>query len=108
MQARYLVDHDPGLSPAALGLLACCGIGSYAAFRLSNSQKDQFRRDPAHPSVRHLKVMEYVTPEKFAHWEKMGNKMGFLYTASGPLVRSSYKAGEFFIKNIVDKRKQTS
>lgn len=37
---------------------------------------------------------EYVTPEKFAHWEKVGNDMGFIYTASGPLVRSSYKAGE--------------
>lgn len=37
---------------------------------------------------------EYVTPEKFAHWEKVGNEMGFVYTASGPLVRSSYKAGE--------------
>ena len=56
------------------------------------------------PTKRHLKVKEYVTPEKFAHWEKMGNEMGFLYTASGPLVRSSYKAGEFFIKNIVEKR----
>lgn len=56
------------------------------------------------PTKRHLKVVEYVTPEKFAHWEQMGKKMGFLYTASGPLVRSSYKAGEFFIKNIVEKR----
>lgn len=41
-----------------------------------------------------IKVEEYVTPERFAHWEKMGNDMGFVYTASGPLVRSSYKAGE--------------
>jgi lipoic acid synthetase len=56
------------------------------------------------PTKRHLKVKEYVTPEKFAHWEKIGAEMGFLYTASGPLVRSSYKAGEFFIKNIVEKR----
>lgn len=32
--------------------------------------------------------------------------MGFLYTASGPLVRSSYKAGEFFIANILNKRKK--
>ncbi|KAI4875701.1 hypothetical protein NFI96_023364, partial [Prochilodus magdalenae] len=46
------------------------------------------------PTKRHLKVEEYVTPETFAHWEKMGQEMGFLYTASGPLVRSSYKAGE--------------
>merc|ERR1712179_659735 len=57
------------------------------------------------PTKRHLKVVEYVTPEKFAHWEEVGKKMGFLYTASGPLVRSSYKAGEFFIKNIVHARK---
>uniref|UniRef100_A0A8D0A0Z7 Lipoyl synthase, mitochondrial n=1 Tax=Sander lucioperca TaxID=283035 RepID=A0A8D0A0Z7_SANLU len=46
------------------------------------------------PTKRHLKVEEYVTPERFAHWEKVGNDMGFMYTASGPLVRSSYKAGE--------------
>lgn len=57
------------------------------------------------PTKRHLKVEEYVTPEKFAHWEKVGNDMGFVYTASGPLVRSSYKAGEFFLKNLLDKRK---
>jgi lipoic acid synthetase len=55
-----------------------------------------------------LRVEEYVTPEKFAHWEAVGNEVGFLYTASGPLVRSSYKAGEFFIKNILEKRRSTS
>ncbi|CAM4494946.1 unnamed protein product [Leuciscus chuanchicus] len=57
------------------------------------------------PTKRHLKVDEYVTPEKFAHWEKVGQEMGFVYTASGPLVRSSYKAGEFFLKNLLEKRK---
>ena len=31
--------------------------------------------------------------------------MGFLYCASGPLVRSSYKAGEAFIENVIKKRK---
>jgi len=56
------------------------------------------------PTKRHLKVKEYVTPEKFAYWEKVGNDLGFLYTASGPLVRSSHKAGEFFIQNIVKKK----
>ncbi|KAM9331125.1 lipoyl synthase, mitochondrial [Gastrophryne carolinensis] len=58
------------------------------------------------PTKRHLKVEEYVTPEKFKHWEQEGNKLGFLYTASGPLVRSSYKAGEFFLKNLIEKRKK--
>jgi lipoyl synthase len=56
------------------------------------------------PTTKHLKVIEYVTPEKFKHWEEMGNKLGFLYTASGPLVRSSYKAGEFFITSILKNR----
>lgn len=58
------------------------------------------------PTKRHLKVVEYVTPEKYFSWEQKGKELGFLYTASGPLVRSSYKAGEFFIKNIVEKKKQ--
>ena len=58
------------------------------------------------PTRRHMKVAEYVSPEKFNHWAKVGEEMGFLYTASGPLVRSSYKAGEFFIKNILEKRRQ--
>ncbi|XP_055629135.1 lipoyl synthase, mitochondrial [Toxorhynchites rutilus septentrionalis] len=56
------------------------------------------------PTKRHLKVIEYVTPEKFKHWEERGNELGFLYTASGPLVRSSYKAGEFFITSILKNR----
>lgn len=57
------------------------------------------------PTKRHLKVTEFVTPEKFNYWKEVGDKLGFLYTASGPLVRSSYKAGEYFIANIV-KQKQ--
>ncbi|XP_053994151.1 lipoyl synthase, mitochondrial [Hylaeus anthracinus] len=57
------------------------------------------------PTKRHLKVIEYVTPEKFKKWENVGNEMGFLYTASGPLVRSSYKAGEFFLTNILKKHR---
>lgn len=57
------------------------------------------------PTKRHLKVVEYVTPTKYKHWETIGNNMGFLYVASGPLVRSSYKAGEFFIASILKNRK---
>lgn len=45
-----------------------------------------------------------MTPEKFKFWETVGNKLGFLYTASGPLVRSSYKAGEFFLKTVLRER----
>lgn len=45
--------------------------------------------------ILYIKVEEYVTPEKFKYWEKVGNELGFHYTASGPLVRSSYKASKF-------------
>lgn len=58
------------------------------------------------PTTKHLKVIEYVEPSKFKHWEDKGNELGFLYTASGPLVRSSYKAGEFFITSILKNRKK--
>ena len=45
----------------------------------------------------YFQVVEYITPEKFQHWEKVGEDLGFAYTASGPLVRSSYKAGKLFV-----------
>ncbi|XP_058804515.1 lipoyl synthase, mitochondrial [Phymastichus coffea] len=57
------------------------------------------------PTKRHLKVIEYITPEKFKSWEKVGEELGFLYTASGPLVRSSYKAGEYFLTNILKEKR---
>lgn len=52
------------------------------------------------PTPRHLKVIEYITPEKFQYWQNVAEDMGFLYVASGPLVRSSYRAGEFFLKGL--------
>ncbi len=53
------------------------------------------------PSEKHLAVEEFVRPEVFAELEQQGLSMGFRFVASGPLVRSSYKAGEFFVKNWV-------
>lgn len=58
------------------------------------------------PTARHLKVEHYVTPEKFQEWQKTAEELGFLYVASGPLVRSSYRAGEFFMKGMIEKRKK--
>lgn len=55
------------------------------------------------PTKRHLKVEEYITPAKFEEWKKIAESMGFLYVASGPLVRSSYRAGEFFMKGLIEK-----
>lgn len=57
------------------------------------------------PTKRHMAVHEYVTPNVFEMWRQRALDMGFLYCASGPLVRSSYKAGEAFIENVLKKRK---
>ena len=53
------------------------------------------------PTRRHLPVKNYVTPEEFDKWQVKAESMGFKYVASGPLVRSSYKAGEYFLKNLL-------
>jgi lipoic acid synthetase len=53
------------------------------------------------PSGWHLAVEEYVAPEAFARLKRIGEEMGFAFVASGPLVRSSYRAGELFIRNLL-------
>nr|CCA20116.1 lipoic acid synthetase putative [Albugo laibachii Nc14] len=55
------------------------------------------------PSVKHLPVKEYITPQQFEEWQEIAEGMGFLYVASGPLVRSSYKAGEFFMTKLLQR-----
>lgn len=57
------------------------------------------------PTKKHLDVVEFITPEQFQAWEQRGLELGFKYVASGPLVRSSYKAGEFFIREYLMKRR---
>ena len=53
------------------------------------------------PSKDHYPIYEYIKPELFKYYEKLALKLGFKFAASGPFVRSSYKAGELFIKNIL-------
>ena len=43
------------------------------------------------PTKRHMKVERYVEPAEFDRWKEVAEDLGFLYVASGPLVRSSYK-----------------
>ncbi|KZZ96905.1 lipoic acid synthetase [Ascosphaera apis ARSEF 7405] len=57
------------------------------------------------PTKRHMAVTEYIHPKVFDAWKQRALDMGFLYCASGPLVRSSYKAGEAFIENVLKKRR---
>ena len=58
------------------------------------------------PTKRHMKVEEYITPAAFDMWRERALELGFLYCASGPLVRSSYKAGESFIENVLKQRRK--
>ena len=53
------------------------------------------------PSSWHLAVSEYVAPETFNKLRIAGEQLGFKYVAAGPFVRSSYRAGEFFVKNVL-------
>ena len=50
------------------------------------------------PSRSHLEVTEYVHPDAFETWRRVAEEeLGFRYCASGPMVRSSYRAGELFV-----------
>lgn len=60
------------------------------------------------PTKKHLPVTEFVTPEQFDRYRDIGLELGFHYVASGPLVRSSYKAGEYFIREFVQKKQAAS
>ena len=50
------------------------------------------------PSKSHLDVVDYIHPDAFDTWQAVAeDELGFLYCASGPMVRSSYRAGELFV-----------
>ena len=56
------------------------------------------------PSAWHLPVQEWVSPERFAGYREKGLAFGFRYVAAGPLVRSSYRAGELFLRGEIASR----
>jgi lipoic acid synthetase len=56
------------------------------------------------PSAWHLPVAEFVEPERFAGYRETGLALGFRYVASGPLVRSSYRAAELFLRGELEAR----
>ncbi len=49
------------------------------------------------PTARHHPVVRYAPPAEFADLEHEARRMGFDFVASGPLVRSSYRAAELFV-----------
>jgi lipoic acid synthetase len=58
------------------------------------------------PSRKHIAVEEYIDPAVFKTYEDAAADMGFLFCASGPLVRSSYRAGEVFIRGLLGDRQR--
>ena len=57
------------------------------------------------PSMLHLPVREHLSPARYKALGDRAMTKGFLYVASGPLVRSSYKAAEFYIAGLLRQRK---
>jgi lipoic acid synthetase len=47
------------------------------------------------PTLRHLPVVAFISPARFAQYKSVAEQLGFLFVASGPMVRSSYHADEF-------------
>ena len=60
------------------------------------------------PTPRHMPVARYVPPAEFDGWREEALAMGFLYVAAGPLVRSSYKAGEYFLEGELKRRRMAA
>ncbi|MFL5272214.1 MAG: lipoyl synthase [Anaeromyxobacteraceae bacterium] len=56
------------------------------------------------PSAWHLPVAEWVSPGTFTAYKALGERHGFRYVASGPLVRSSYRAAELFLRGEIASR----
>jgi len=53
------------------------------------------------PTDWHIPISSFVAPEKFEYFKNKALELGFLFCASGPFVRSSYKAGELFVRNVL-------
>ena len=54
-------------------------------------------------TTKHLPVLDYIHPDRFKDYERIGEEMGFLFVASGPFVRSSYNAEKFSEKLLSDR-----
>jgi lipoic acid synthetase len=97
------IADDPGTYAKTSLML---GVGEYAheVYRTLSDLREvgvdvvtfgQYLR----PSRSHLEVFEYVHPDVFETWKAVAeSELGFLYCASGPMVRSSFRAGELFVE----------
>ncbi|NLE49677.1 MAG: lipoyl synthase [Sandaracinaceae bacterium] len=58
------------------------------------------------PTKKHAEVKRYVHPDEFKRYEELGRALGFSFVASGPLVRSSYRAAEAFLDDTIRRERQ--
>ena len=58
------------------------------------------------PTPKHASVEKYVTPEEFKYYEKVAFSKGFLMVSASPLTRSSYHAGDDFVKLKAEREKR--
>jgi len=86
LQARFLVDHPNNISLAFVFVIICFKLVGYSIFRGSNGQKDTFRSDPTHPSVRSLKFIQTKQGSKLicSSWWGMARHINYM----GDLVMS--------------------
>jgi Delta14-sterol reductase len=79
VQARYLVRHDPHLSPLALAVILALHIAGYVIFRGSNGQKDAFRRNANDPALQHLTFLQTKRGTKLltSGWWGMARKINY-------------------------------
>jgi len=107
--AKRFASAEPGHARVYTKSSIMLGLGE-TEYEILQTMRDLRRADVdvltlgqyLRPTERHLAVVDYVTPERFDYYRKMGEEMGFRYVASGPMVRSSYKAGELFIAAMMD------
>uniref|UniRef100_A0A7S2SL17 Delta(14)-sterol reductase ERG24 n=1 Tax=Eucampia antarctica TaxID=49252 RepID=A0A7S2SL17_9STRA len=79
LQARYLVDHDPGLQFTSLTAILLLNILGYYIFRAANKQKDNFRRDPNSHALQHLSFLQTKRGTKLltSGWWGMARKINY-------------------------------
>ena len=107
------VSHDVAPNPILTKSSIMCGLGE-TRDELRRTMDDLRKHDVdvltfgqyLRPSDHHLSVVEYVHPDVFDDLkDEAENDFGFEYCASGPMVRSSYKAGEFYLANLLKKQR---
>jgi Delta14-sterol reductase len=79
VQARYLVKHDPHLSPMALAIILALHVAGYIIFRGANGQKDAFRRNPNDPALKHLSFLQTKRGTKLltSGWWGLARKINY-------------------------------